>query len=192
MGEIHHRILYPNEDFKAGWEVVPADGKPIWEHIKKVGELSPGAPSLSSYATYITKGEGKGIERFDDYTLLSGETVLKATLYVYGVESEKLQFQFGLLCKGTNEAGGFSKALAESPAWYSCTWTVALTQAQVNELEALVESTDTTSRTTLYAAYIDLETETEGEAAAPGTAPTIVHQRDSAMSTATVQNKAIR
>jgi hypothetical protein len=157
---VNHRILYPRSSVKSGWTAFPADGKPHWEHEKKLGILDPETPAALTASGVENKPSGNNEKvRVDNYVLLGGEIVLGITLHAYlGVGTGgkvTLKLEAGSL-------GTFSSNFAASAAaWRTITHAGALTQGQIEELAAVAEASVTaTTFDVLDAWYIDLETET--------------------------------
>ena len=162
---IQHRYLYPNKGGKEGWENV---GAPTgWEATRKKGVLLPTIPPMGTYiATPPTiLKERLGIE---NYKLLAGEVVLKATLNAYGVVATG---KFNLeIFFGAGKAASVDVTPA-SAAWHSIAYVAALTQAELENMMAIATLTEGSTGAAIYAWYVDLETEAEEEEAPPPPPP---------------------
>jgi len=144
-------LLLPNAPSKSGWKAVGAATG--WEATRRPGEVEPGEPTLASYIESEAKGAAAESINVDNYAVPEGETMVSATLHVYGVATTG----FSAFLFGASKTLATVKIAAGAAAWHTALYLGTLTAAQINEL--LIEAQQVEGAgNRIYDWYIDLKT----------------------------------
>lgn len=143
-------ILTPAGDTKAAWDETPVGSA---FPILSKGVEQPAVPDTS---TYISTSTANAITQVTVVgpTLADNEQVVAAKAWIYGKVASN-NTKLDLIASGAGKATG--NQTDTSNAWFSVTFTGALTQAQVSSLSIALTATGAVLHT-VYAAYIELFT----------------------------------